>query len=111
MIGQEADYNFEATDRGNRIKVVSTYQGGGSNVQSNGQAEPGKQASIEKQVALKIAAETVDINKHGIDALFTVADKYFAWLQGKNSDSVPVTPQQPETLVDTTGQTADKLPF
>ena len=109
VVGQEADYTIDASNPAYaaKIKPVSTYVGGGG---SNGQAEPGRQNSIQRQTALKIASECVDINKHGIDALFTVADRFALWLNDAPQPT-PVTPQQPETLVDTTEQTPDKLPF
>ena len=75
----------------------------------NGRAEPGRQASIEKQVALKIASESVDIKNGGTDAVLAVADKYFDWLQG--TQAAPVVAQQPTTIDTTKAVEKDSLPF
>ncbi len=108
MIGVEADYVYEVTDRGNRIKVVSTYQGG--NHKSNDNENPKRQESIQRQTALKIASECVDINKHGIDSLFAVADKFAAWLDNKQ-EAPAQTPQQPTEIDTTKAVDSNQMPF
>jgi len=108
VIGQEADYNFEVTDRGNRVKVVSTYQGGGS---SNGKEEPGKQKSIERQQALKFALESYDIEKNGLNTIFTLADKFVEYLAGIWNDAPVQTPQQPTEIDTTKAVESNQMPF
>ncbi len=103
VVGVEADYTIDASNPAYaaKIKPVSTFVQGGS---SNGQAEPGRQASIEKQVALKIAAETVDIKNGGTDAVLAVAEKYFIWL---HTTEIGITKLE----IDTTDASKDKLPW
>jgi len=106
VVGTEVDYTIDASNPAYaaKIKPVSTYvQSGGSNGQA---AEPGRQASIEKQVALKIASESVDLAHGGTDAVLAVADKYFDWLQGTQAP-----PQQPTTIDTAQAVNKDKLPF
>ena len=105
IVGQEAEYTLLVSDRGNRIKPVSTF------VQNSGDNEnPKRQESIQRQTALKIASECVDINKHGIDSLFAVADKFAAWLDGKQ-EPVVQTPQQPTDIDTTKAVDANQMPF
>ena len=109
MIGVEADYVYEVTDRGNRIKVVSTYQGSGG--QSNSREEPGKQKSIERQQALKFALESYDIEKNGLNTIFTLADKFVEYLAGTWNTAPVQTPQQPTEIDTTKAVDANQMPF
>ena len=78
VIGEEVEYTYEPNSNPQYAgKIKKFYMPSGGGFKSNGQAEPGRQASIEKQVALKIASESVDLKEGGTDAVLAVADKYF----------------------------------
>ncbi len=107
VLGQEAEYTIDDSNPQfpSKIKPVNTFQ---QNSRDN--ENPKRQESIQRQTALKIASECVDINKHGIDSLFAVADKFAAWLDGKQ-EPVVQTPQQPTEIDTTKAVPEDKLPF
>ena len=109
VLGQEADYTIDDSNPQfpSKIKPISTFQPGNN---SRDNENPKRQESIQRQTALKIASECVDINKHGIDSLFAVADKFAAWLDNK-PDAVVQTPQQPTEIDTTKAVDADKLPL
>ena len=90
VIGQEAEYTIDASNTAfpPKIKPYSTFQaasGGGSFAKKA--ESPDRQKSIERQKALELALQSIDINAHGLDAVFTVAEKLATWLGKRDAES------------------------
>lgn len=101
IISQEADYEYVPNNNPQYLAKIRRYNpqyaqtasplpsgsGSGPAQPSNVQTPQPKpvnhtQRSIERQTALKVASECVDINQGGTEALLVVADAFDNWLQG-----------------------------
>jgi len=105
IVGQEAEYTYDDSNGQYAPKIKPAAPafapGGGGGF---GKADPKKQASIERQQALKFALETYDVNSIGLDKVLEFAEKLYDFIRDEYA-------KQPADIDKTVTTNPDKLPF
>ncbi len=81
VIGAELNYDKVDNGYGTEIKVTRTGGAGGFKGES-----PDKTRSIQRQTALKVAAECIDVKAEGVGALIQLAESLYEWIADEGAE-------------------------
>jgi hypothetical protein len=93
VVGQEADYTIEANSNPQYPAKIKPYteqkslSGGGGY-----KKDPATQRSIERQQALKLATECIDIKQSSLNELFVTAEQFYKWITKSEEEAATTRP-------------------